>query len=241
MEAPPARGLVFSGGLHMKRTTLMLALAVLAGGGCSTQSQVPLTASFPHSSQHIVKAARHWQIIADDVAAQTARHLKNQDFTATIRVAATPATTAFNQAFRSFVTTGLVTQGLPVSSDDAAKAEFRVETQVVRQASPRNMQVPGAYTSLAAGIWLLNNMATAWSPESVGAGVLGAALVTDVLNATDNNPVRHPPTHLELIVNTSVVYQGRYLVRNSAVYYIEDSDGSLYRDMNERKEWKVVG
>ncbi len=91
---------------------------------------------------------------------------------------------------------------------------------------------------LTAGVWVLRNAAMEWSSLNVAGGLLGAAIATDILNAKDANPIGHSPTHTELIVTTSVTSKGQYVMRRSDVYYIEDEDGSLYR---QAMEWKVVG
>lgn len=217
----------------------LLAIVVLAGSGCSSQTQVPLAASFPHSQQKIVKAAQHWQTIANDTASQAAGKMQQQSFGEVLRVAPSASNSAFNQAFREFLTTSLVNQGVAVTTGDFAPTEIKVETQVVRQNSTRYAQTPGKFTMLTAGLWVVRNMvADDWSGGAIAGTLLGAAMTTDVLNAMDKNPIRHPPTHTELIVTTSVTHKGQYLMRRSDVYYIEDVDGSLYR---QAMEWKVVG
>ncbi|MDP2832629.1 MAG: hypothetical protein Q8Q28_04915 [Pseudomonadota bacterium] len=114
-----------------------------------------------------------------------------------------------------------------------------METQVVRQASSRYAVAPGTFTLLTAGVWVLRNaIVDTWSGGTIAGVLLGTAIATDVLNAKDANPIGHPPTHTELIVTTSVTSKGQYVMRRSVVYYIEDIDGSLYR---QAMEWKVVG
>ncbi len=217
----------------------LLVIAVLAGSGCSSQNQVPLAASFPHSQQKIVKAAHHWQTIADDTAGQAADKIQQQQFSAALRVAPSTSNSAFNQAFREFLTTSLVNKGVPVSTEDYSPVEMKVETQVVRQHSDRHANAPGKFTLLTAGLWVVRNaIADNWSGGIVAGSLLGTAIATDVLNAKDANPIGHSPTHTELIVTTSVTHKGQYLMRRSDVYYIEDVDGSLYR---QAVEWKVVG
>ncbi len=217
----------------------LLAIVVLAGSGCSSQTQVPLAASFPQSQQKIVKAAQHWQTIANDTASQAAGKMQQQSFGEILRVAPSASNSAFNLAFREFLTTSLVNQGVAVTTGDFAPAEIKVETQVVRQNSTRYAQAPGKFTLLTAGLWVVRNMvADDWSGGAIAGTLLGAAVATDVLNAMDKNPIGHPPTHTELIVTTSVTHKGQYIMRRSDVYYIEDKDGSLYR---QAMEWKVVG
>jgi len=223
----------------MNSKLAVLAVVVLAGGGgCSSQSQVPLAASFPHTYQKTVKAAHHWQVIADDTASQAAGKLQQQSINSALRVAPSASNSAFNLAFREFLTTGLVNKGVAVTTEDYAPSEIKVETQVVRQTSSRYAVAPGTFTLLTAGVWVLRNAAMEWSNGAIAGGLLGAAIATDVLNAKDANPVGHSPTHTELIVTTSVMAKGQYVMRRSDVYYIEDVDGSLYR---QAMEWKVVG
>lgn len=223
----------------MSTKFLALAAIVLAGGGC--QSQVPSAASFPHSYQKTVKASQHWQIIADDTAGQAVDSIQKQAITAPVHIAPNAArSSTFSQAFREFLTTSLVNKGVAVSTAESGPLEIKVETRVIRQKSDRTAHAPGAFTLLTAGIWVLRNaIADSWSGGTVSGLLLGGAIATDTFNAKGvNHPLGSAPTHTELIVTTSVTNKGQYVMRRSDVYYIEDIDGSLYR---QALEWKVVG
>lgn len=139
---------------------------------------------------------------------------------------------AFGNGFHNFLITQLVRQGVQVSEKSEGALELRFETQVVHHPSPRNAHPPGALTGLVAGILVARNV-LAWSPTQRGVGALGLAAAADVgaghLTST---------TQTELLVTTSHAAEGRYRLRKSDVYYIEDQDGSLFQ---QAKEWKVTG
>ena len=209
----------------------LIAVSILAAG-CA--SPVPVAETHPLSHQKKVKAAHHWDVIAEDVAKETALLLarEGQGGQRTLFVPLPSTNSAFDQAFRNFLVTRLVRQGLPVSEKPAGALEVRYETQVVQYQSRREDYRPGVLTGLVAGILVGRNFHT-WDATERGMGAVAAVAGLDVAGGHLTSP-----SQTELLVTTSLSEGGRFLLRKSDVYYIEDEDGSLYR---QAKEWKVVG
>lgn len=216
------------------KTVMAGLLASLVIAGCA--SEVPLPDTHKISSQVKVKAAHHWDVIAADIASET-KKLMNIDGgnmkQRVVYVMPAATETAFNKAFHNFLITQLVRQGVPVSEKRDGALEVRYEIQVVRHNSDRTVYRPGTFTALIAGILVARNIHT-WdaAEKGLGALALGAGLDTGVGYMTDVSKT-------EMVVTTSLSDQGLYRLRKSDIYYIEDVDGSLYKE--QAKEWKVVG
>jgi hypothetical protein len=214
----------------MKIAVNLLFVALLATG-CA--SEVPIPTTYPLTSQHKLKSAHHWDVIAKDVAQQAASSLTKNNLSSTpVTVSTQQPDAPFQTGFRNFLITHLVDLNQPVAQKNA-DIEVQFETQVVRHASERQASVPGELTVLTAGILVVRNAALHWSNNSVGVGALALAGLADwgKGHATGLSKT-------EVIVTTSVTRKGQFLMRKTDVYYLDDADGSLFEQM---KQWRVVG
>lgn len=221
----------------MKNFNIKISVGVvILLGGCAT-AQVPYTENFPASHQKVVRASSHWDIIADDVAAQTALAIGTKT---PIYVAEPKEATDFNRAFHNFLITRMVNKGIPVNDQKDGAIEVQYETQVVQHNSERKAYKPGTITMLAAGLMVAYNVPN-WGSAHQAAALLGAAAGADTAVSLDSGS----PTKAELVVTTSAIDGGRYLVRKTDVYYIEPEDVPLFMHINKQgmpvKEFSVVG
>lgn len=204
--------------------------------GCGT-AQVPYTQNHPASYQKVARATSHWDILADDVAAQTVAAVGTQK---TIYVVTPTEATDFNRAFHNFLITRMVNKGIPVSNQKVGAIEVQYETQVVQHNSERKAYKPGTITMLTAGLMVAYNVHK-WTPDAQAVALLGVAGAADVYESTDAGS----PTKTELVVTTSAVEGGRYLVRKTDIYYIEPEDASLFMHIEKQgtpvREFSVVG
>jgi len=212
------------------------ALVVLLAG-CST-AQVPYTENFPASHQKVARAANHWDILADDVAAQTVAAIGTQK---TIYIAEPTEDTDFNRAFRNFLITRMVNKSIPVSNQRIGAIEVQYETQVVMHNSERRAYQPGTLTMLAAGLLVAYNVPHWTHGSDKAAAFMGAAVGADAVVSTDAGS----PTKTELVVTTSAIENGRYLVRKTDIYYIDPKDVPLFMHIEKQgtpvKEFSIVG
>jgi hypothetical protein len=214
----------------MKTAVNLLFVALLATG-CA--SEVPIPTTHPLTSQLKLKSAHHWDVIAKDVAQQTASSLTKNNLSSTpVTVNTQQPDAPFQTGFRNFLITHLVDLNQPVAQKNA-DVEVQFETQVVRHNSERQASVPGEITALTAGILVVRQAALNWGGNAQTAGALALAGLADwgkghatVLSKT------------EVIVTTSVTRKGQFLMRKTDVYYLDDADGSLFEQM---KQWRVVG
>lgn len=214
----------------MKNTVNLLLVALLATG-CATE--VPIPKTYPLSSQHKLKSAHHWDVIAKDAAQQVASGLvKHSLATTPVVVSTQQAGAPFQKGFRNFLITHLVDLNQPVVQKDA-DVEVQFETQIVRHASERQANIPGELTVLTAGVIVVRQAVLNWGESSIKAGALGLAGLADWGKGHATGV-----TKTEVIVTTSLMRKGQYLMRKTDVYYLEDVDGGLFEQM---KEWRVVG
>lgn len=217
-----------------KAVPALMGAALLLLTGCATEAPVPTT--YPYSTQHKLKSAHHWDVIAKDVAEQIIAAMAKHNLAASPAIVTTKQPKApFHEGFRNFLITHLVNLNQPVAIKDA-DVEVQIETQLVRHNSDRYASIPGELTALAAGIMVVRNAALRWRNNQQAAGIIGLAALADWGKGYATGL-----TKTEVIVTTSVLYRGQYRMRKTDVYYIEDEDGSLYEQMKQMKEWRVVG
>lgn len=216
-------------------------LAALALAGCA--SQVPVAETYPVSYQKKAKASHHWDVMAADVVSQTEASLERNNYLSgrALYVAPSEEKTTFNRAFANFLTSQLVNRGLPVATRSEGAVMVQYETQLVRHNSDRPNYSPGMLTMLTAGVLVARDVALYATGESLylgGMAVIGAADL-------GFGHLAGGPTKTEVIVTTSIGDNGRYLMRKSDIYYLEDVDASLFVEAPVRaspvREWKVVG
>jgi hypothetical protein len=117
---------------------------------------------------------------------------------------------------------------------------------LVRHGSNRYAHLPGSLTVLTAGVWVFRDLA--WSSS----GALPASLLMAGLADWGMGYLAGGATPTELVVTTSILEDGRYVMRRSDIYYLEDTDLALFVDAKSRnfdvsaserpvKRWEVVG
>lgn len=214
-----------------------VSILIVLLSGCGT-AQVPYTSNHATSYQKVARATSHWDILADDVAAQTVAAIGTKK---TIYVTAPTEATDFNRAFHNFLITRMVNKSIPVSSQKTGAVEVQYETQVVRHNSERRAYKPGTITILTAGLMVAYNVPNWTHSTDKQAVLLGTAAGLDAVVSTDAGS----PTKTELVVTTSAVEDGRYLLRKTDIYYIESEDVPLFLHLEKQgtpvKEFSVVG
>jgi len=193
--------------------------------GCA--SQVPIAANHPISTQKKAKAVHHWDVLADDVTTQTIMAMRRASVAeGTPLYVNLPAdNTTFGKAFRTLLITRMVGRGLPVQSERTpGTIELQYETQLVRHNSSRYAHVPGTFTTLAAGIWVVRDMIIG------DTAVMPAGLALGALADYGAGHFAGGATPTELLITSSITMDKKYVMRKSDIYYIEDADVSLFVD-----------
>lgn len=212
------------------------AVAVCAAlAGCA--SPVPVAENFPLSTQRVAHTAAHWDVVASDVVAQTASVLQSNPTLKgrAVIVGGGYRATAFNAAFRNFLTNHMVNSGLLVNVcsygnvvrsgfiTDAAEVQVQYEVQLIQHASMPHYR-PGMLTSLAAGVVVGRAIAVSHFDGTEGSLLgLGLAGLADVALGHAARATRS-----EIIVTTTIAEQNRYVMRRSDIYYVPDGDAQLF-------------
>ncbi|HXH04462.1 MAG TPA: hypothetical protein VNN09_14255 [Candidatus Competibacteraceae bacterium] len=124
----------------------LLALAV-GLVGCST-TEVPVTTSFPRTSQNQMQAAKHWGFVANDVAARLQTALLSPDSKQRMVLHVEPHrnNSTFSRAFHEMLVTALLQHGFGVTEDRSQGLPLSYDIQPVayadRGAPPAG---PGSY------------------------------------------------------------------------------------------------
>ena len=207
-----------------------VSLAVLAGAvatlaGCAYRSPIPLAENFELTVQPKVRSAGHWELVSNDVVAQTLSTLDKTGMApgTQLHVALPPNPSAFDLAFRDFLITKLVQSGAPVLQDPGQALNVTYNTQVVRPNRPRPPFIPGQFTMLAAGLTAAYGLRHEHLDLQLLAA-LGATSLADYGASINSGG----PTNTELILTTTVTRGGQYVARKTDVYYLENADTPLF-------------
>ncbi len=217
----------------------LMQMAIGAGAallvGCAS-SPIPVSANFPLTVEPKVRSAGHWGLLSNDVAKQTLESLGKLGLSGNLYVALPANATAFDRAFQNFLITDLVKSGRVVQQYPDQALEVSYQTQVVRHNSPRPHFVPGRFTMIAAGLSAAYDLGFHPVGDKI-AGGLAFAVGADYI-ASENSG---GPTATELILTTTIAQGGRYLVRKTDIYYIEEADTGLLQYRAPASVIKVVG
>lgn len=162
-------------------------------------------------------------MLSRDVVEQTLASLEKAGATreSTIYVPLPVRASDFDKAFHEFLITELVQKGWQVlATANNPVLTLSYQTQIVKHNSARPQFVPGFFTALAAGLYVLHNASATGAALGLAGGLdAGASLYSG------------GPTHTELLLTTTVTGAGRYMSRKTDVYYVEESDASLFASL----------
>lgn len=185
-----------------------LAGAVLALTGCANvEAPVPYGANYAQPTQMKVRAAGHWDLMANDVVAETLATLERNGLNAKtpLYVALPQNASAFDAVFHDLVVTKLVQNGATVYNTPGQQLEVSYDAKVVHH----NLQHTGAY-----------------SPDTPdGANRRGHNGFGATIGDADYQPVTAvgAPAYSEVLLTSTVLRQGQYVARKSNVYYVDNA------------------
>jgi len=204
----------------LKPVVLYCAVAMLAG--CA-MSPIPTAENFRLTTQKKVRSVGHWSLLSHDVIGQMLASLERSGATreTTIHVPMPVSPSDFDRAFHEFLITELVQRNWQVlTSSNNSVLTLSYQTQIVKHNAERPHFVPGLFTAITAGLYVLHNA----SPAGAAIAVAGGLDVGASMNSGG-------PTHTELVLTTTVTGAGRYMSRKTDVYYVEESDTSLFASL----------
>lgn len=207
----------------MSRVRLFIPLVIALIAGCATD--IPKPSGHPASEQAKLRATHHWDIVASDIALQMKKQLAPLGAGIAVYVEPPIKRSPFELAMHEFVITRLVENGVRVDLSGTSALKVTLGTQLVRNVSERKTStVP--LTAIAAGIMVAYNVGAHANRDFLTAAALGSTAAYDVGSGRLTRPGE--PSKTELIVTSSVADSGKFLMRKTDVYYIEEADFSLF-------------
>ena len=208
------------------RFILPIAVAASLAGCATPYSEAPPATNFPTVSQQKAQSASHWQRIADDVATRLKPAIGNR------AVFATPPgqnESEFSRAFHKHLVAALVNSGAQVMTRSGQGILNLVADSQLVAFSPERHQNRRfiSATAIGAGLWGMYGLDL--YPQTYS--ILGSLALTGMIdwNQWFNSQFASGPTpRHELIVSLRLSDDMQVLGAQTAVYYISDTDRSLY-------------
>lgn len=197
----------------------LLACALACTTFASVAGELPRPTNFEPSVQQKASSVRHWQVIANDLAAVVVPALGTAGARG-VYVVPNENPSVFDYQLRTFLVDALHDAGLRVFTAPRDGAlELRMSQLAVTHAGPVDTTPTFFTTALTAGVLVARNIVVSdWQ-----AGLVATAFGVDVTRAA-----LKAPTRTELAITLSVADKGEYLLRKSNIYYISAADASLY-------------
>lgn len=205
------------------KSTAAIGAGLILAGCASHYTPAPLAVNPPTTVQLKLQAASHWGLIADHIEKKLLEELKkNPPRPVFLNEPAQP--TPFQRALSTQLTTSLVNDGYTVARAPAGALKVDMDVQAVTFSANRpQYRYHGEKAALAAGVWVLSEIeAPLLGYVTAGAAGHDAYQWFNAQFAPGDTP------RTEIIVTVSVSDTYRYVARNTAAYYVADTDRVLY-------------
>lgn len=209
----------------MKTTATAIAVATVLAAGTTACAKRPLptATSYPTSVQQKMQAAHHWDVLADNLAANLSDKLSVTHGNRPVYLAIDEQHSDFGRALRSFLTSRLLERSVPVSTAPYGGPDkpllLKIDTQVVNFSDREGLRpLPGDYT-LAKGLaYLIYRVGDLWTAPAWA-----------VLPLSEYHENYFPVgTNTEVIVNVTVTDVARVVFSESHAYYVNDTEQGHY-------------
>lgn len=227
-------------GIWSLTLVLLTSLLLLNLSGCARQhpaaapytplpvlAQVPVPTAFPLTTQPKMQAVHHWEVLAEDLALQVRAVLDQNVLERQFPVHVAPSgTTPFAKSFHALLITQLVERNIAVASSvtDALILSFDIEA--VRHAQRFLRTGMGVYRALSPDVFV--HRSSMGHHDGTGALINQALLEAAEVNV-ESGAYTHDLPRTEILITTSLVFGERFLMRNSSIYYINDTDWWHYK------------
>lgn len=229
----------------MKESLLVGIFALLILTGCAHKRPLPIAAAYPLTAQLKMQAAYHWDILAKDLAARLKETVKTSFPNAIkkpaifVKFTNAQEKVPFGKAFFNLFTARLVQEKLVVMDNSNARYGktllVEYDMQVIHHKDRRLTYLPpGAFTALAAGVWLVAQAQDRWKYPGL------AALPFTAAGDANSYMEYYLPgeTNTEVIITTTATMNQQYIFSDARIYYINEGDFDHYENIN--KNYQVV-
>ncbi|GAB1409135.1 hypothetical protein MASR1M90_02890 [Desulfovibrionales bacterium] len=178
-------------------------------------SQVPVSASYPLSTQQLMQAAHHWDVFAERMAKGMAQAYENFYPDDSVSVYVAPGgSTPFAKAFYQLLTTQLVQHGIPLAAGPEGNIVADFDTMLVHHRN-RLVRTPEGYRRIVEpGFRQHKNDA-------------GKYVALPLVNEDSATYTEHA-TKTELLVTCTFARQGAIVFRDTGIFYVNPKEVSHY-------------
>lgn len=210
-----------------KWLSLIILFPICAGCG----SAVPMATSHPWDTQRKMQAARHWEILAEDLAGQILNCVSRRDDLKFMPVYVVPKDSSpFEEIFHGLLISELMDSGLAVSQ--TAKHALKVEygTQILEHSDRYYQKFPLKFTALGTGILVARNYdhIDSWMDRQRTLSLLGMSAAAGAMADVAMSRYAGEPSHNEVIITTTLSLDDTLYLHQSDIYYINDPDRGHY-------------
>lgn len=197
--------------------------------GCG--SAVPVATTHSWDTQRKMQAARHWQILAEDLAGQVKKCITGQDGLKHLPVYVVPKEgSPFEEIFHELLISELMDRGVAVSQTTEGAMEMEYNAWILEHSDRNYQKIPIKFTALGAGILVARNYSNvdAWMDRQKTRNLLGMGAATGILADVVMSRYAGAPSHNEVIITTTLSLDGILHLHQSDIYYINDPDAGHY-------------
>jgi len=227
----------------VRKEYLVTCIVGLVLSGCMTPySEAPIPTNFPHTEQSKLQATMHWESIVNHLAKSIIEQAGDKK---TIYINEPVEKTKFNKALYTLLLSSLVKEGVIVAKfSAAADISMDINTQVLKFTKDRApfRNAYGVPVLLTTGAWAISGVAavnTAATTTGVATGV--GAVSMDAYNWFESKYAAGSIPQNEIIVTVTASNNSVYFGSVSTIYYIADTDASLYTSNTMGKILKATG
>jgi hypothetical protein len=201
--------------------------------GCSNfaekndTAEFPIATQFPQIYQGKLRAAAHWQVVADREAELLSKELPDVLLGFSVDpMHNSDDNSDFAVAYRHMLTSSLLENGLAVK-DSNGDFDLSYHIQVIEHDLRGQSQLPAGFWSAATGMgFLIASAIDNWNnPELM---LVPIAVALDAYNYSNADSDWWRTINTEIVLTTAVRRGPRILYSNTSVYYFESSDRQLY-------------
>ncbi|MCA1742935.1 MAG: hypothetical protein LC631_03165, partial [Desulfovibrionales bacterium] len=224
--------------MYLKRVLIGLLPLIIFTTGCATRiyepvisqpvaSQVPVPAAYPLSTQQKMQAIHHWEVLANDVACRISDSLEANVFDTYYPVyVAAGGSTPFEKSFYDLLITKLVENGIRVTRSKNEAMVLSFDLNMVRHGRRNISTQGGVYRSLAPGMFVKRQPPGNTTLDAIHSAEMHVA--QSQINVDSGKYTNFVP-NVEIMITTSLTRNQNYIVRDSSIYYINDSDWGNYK------------
>jgi hypothetical protein len=201
-------------------------------------AQVPVPTAYPLSTQQKMQAVHHWEVLAEDVACKVYEVLEHRMLERRFAIfVPSSGTTPFAKSFRELLITRLVEKNIAVASNHDSGMVLSFDIEMIRHGTRLTRTTKGLYKALSPEVFVRRDTTLPGDQQVEDANQ--AMLRTAEANV-DAGVYTHALPRVEVMITTSLMFEGSYVMRDSSTYYINDKEWWHYRQSVVPGEPRVV-